>query len=362
MFIIVDGCTAEIVGDDIEEVAGYFEDSQTPVLYAKLPGFKGNNLWGHSRVLNAIIDQYLKDADHVNEKQVNVFGIVPYYDSLWLSTLEELEKLLLAIGLEPNIIYGPGKGIGAVKKIPEAAFNLVLAPWTDLDIAEKLKERFGTPFLHYPCVPIGPTETARFVRSLVEYAQLDALNAERYVKKEETRYYFYVRNAVKVFSGGTQTPKRFYINSSAAQGLSLLRFLVNDWGMIPEKIFVVDDVGEIYRESLEREFRKLDYDGVGDFELIFTNDGGLCDVEIKKEALQFNKACLFGTAWDQLTAKNKQLPFVAVSAPYGDSVISNKTWFAWDGALTFIRDLYNDMTTKILGSGVVARFEDAAGH
>jgi nitrogenase molybdenum-iron protein beta chain len=362
MFFIVDGCTSEIVGDDIEEVAGDFQDRGKPVLFAKLPGFKGNNLWGHSQILNAIINQHLEKPDHINDNQVNIFGIVPYYDSFWQATLEELEKLLRVLGLEPNNIYGRGKGVPALQKIPEAAFNLVLAPWTDLDTVEKLQEKFGTPFFHYPCVPIGPTETARFVWALTEYAGLDKTKSGEYIQQEESRYYYYIKNAVKVFGGGTQTPRKFFVNSSAAQTLSLTRFLVNDWWMTPQKIFIIDDVPEKHQERITGELRNVEYDRADEFDVVFTTDGGLCDVEIKKEDFLFKKACLFGTAWDQLTANYKQLPFVRVSAPYGDSVIGNKTYFGWNGALTFLQDLHDDITSKILGSGVVVKFDDIGGH
>jgi nitrogenase molybdenum-iron protein beta chain len=364
MFFLVDGCSSEIVGDDIEEVAEEFADAPVPVLYAKLPGFKGNNLWGHSQILNAIVDQYLKKLpkNKINAKQVNVFGIVPYFDSFWMATLEELEKLLRALGLEPNIIYGRGKGVAALKKIPQAAFNLVLSPWTDLDIAEKLQTVFGTPYFHYPCLPVGPTETAKFIRALGDYAGLDKENSEEYIRQGEERYFFYVRNAIKVFSGGAQTPKRFYINSSAAQALSLTRFLANDWGMTPQKVFITDDLPELHRNRITEELRAIESDDADNFDIVFTKDGGLCDMEIKKEEFTFRKVCLFGTCWDQLTANNRQLPFLSVSAPYGDAVIGNTTYLGYDGALVFIRDLYRDMTQKILGSGIVAKLEDVSGH
>ncbi|MDR0663588.1 MAG: hypothetical protein LBF80_05875 [Spirochaetaceae bacterium] len=364
MFFLVAGCGSEIVGDDIEEVAAEFAGGPVPVLYARLPGFKGNNLWGHAQVLNVLIDQYLKHLPRAEVKpgRVNVLGVVPYFDSFWMATLEELEKMLRALGLDPNVIYGRGKGVEALKKIPEAAFNLVLSPWTDLDTAEKLQDVFGTPYFHYPCLPIGPTETAKFVRALAAYAALDQKKAEDYIREGEDRYYFYVKNAVKVYSGGAQTPKRFFINSSAAQALSLTRFLVNDWGMTPLKIFITDDVPEVHKERITGELRAVESADALNFDIRFTRDGGLCDVEIGKEAFTFRKACLFGTCWDQLTANNRQLPFVPVSAPYGDAMIGDTTYLGYNGALVFIRDLYRDMTQKVLGSGIVARLEDAAGH
>ncbi|MDR1107969.1 MAG: hypothetical protein LBL19_02920, partial [Spirochaetaceae bacterium] len=364
MVILVDGCSSEIVGDDIEEVASGFTGSPVPVLYAKLPGFKGNNLWGHSQVLKGITDQYLKEQPRgeYNKKQVNVFGVVPYFDSFWTAELEELEKMLRTLGLEPNIIYGRGKGIEAINKIPRAAFNLVLAPWTDLEFAEQLQDIFGTPYFHYPCLPVGPTETARFIRAITEYAKLDPKNAEEYIKREEDRYFYYVRNAIKVFVGSQVTPRRFYINSSASQAVSLTRFLVNDWGMTPVKVFITDDVPAPYQEKITGMLRDIEYNDAENFDIVFTHDGGLCDQELAKETFPYSKVCLFGTCWDQLTANNKRLPFLPVSAPYGDAAVGNTSYLGYDGALVFIRDLYRDMTQKILGSGVVAKLEEAAGH
>ena len=39
LLIAVSGCTAEIIGDDIEEVVSNFENQDVPVLSAQLPGF-----------------------------------------------------------------------------------------------------------------------------------------------------------------------------------------------------------------------------------------------------------------------------------------------------------------------------------
>jgi nitrogenase molybdenum-iron protein beta chain len=360
MLMLFDGCSSEIVGDDIEEVASDFADSPIPVLWAKLPGFKGNNLWGHAQVLNSIADQYLVKLPRgeKNPKQVNIFGIVPYYDTYWMGDVEELEKMLTGLGLEPNIIYGRGHGIEEIKKIPQAAFNLVLAPWTDLEYARHLQDLFGTPFFHYPCLPVGPTETARFIRSLAKFAGLDQINAEAYIKREEERYYFYIFNSVGGFLGGPQTPRRFYVNASAAAAVSITRFLVNDMGRTPIKVYITDDVPPEYQEGIVRALRDINSVDTEDFEIVFTNDGGLCAAEIENETYKYKKVCFFGTCWDQLFANNKGLPFVAISAPSGDVIAAANTRLGYNGALNFLRDMLRDLSQKILGSGIVAKLEE----
>ncbi|MDR1042960.1 MAG: nitrogenase molybdenum-iron protein, alpha and beta chain, partial [Clostridiales Family XIII bacterium] len=159
LFLVVSGCASEIIGDDMEEAVGRFADVGKPVIHAELPGFKGDNLYGHGKVLNALIDRCAAPCPgRKNPLLVNVLGIVPHYDPMWAATLDKLEAMLERIGLKPNILYGRNGGLDKFAAIPSAGFNLVVSPWVDLDVAELLKDRFGAPYLHYPNIPIGPTE------------------------------------------------------------------------------------------------------------------------------------------------------------------------------------------------------------
>ena len=76
LFVVLSGCTSEIIGDDIEEVAGNFADAEKPVLWAKTPGFKGNNYLGHDWILKSIFEQYLEDGE-TEKGLVNLFVSPP---------------------------------------------------------------------------------------------------------------------------------------------------------------------------------------------------------------------------------------------------------------------------------------------
>jgi nitrogenase molybdenum-iron protein beta chain len=357
LFVVVDGCVSQIVGDDIEEVVGRFSREGRPVISASLPGFKGNNLYGHSEILKAIINQWLPKSrpKKVNAKQVNVFGIVPFYDTFWAGTLEEIEKALRRLDLEPNIIYGRGKGIAEVERIPEAAFNLILSPWVDHDIAKLLEEKYGTPYLIYPNIPIGPTDTKLFYDKLAAFAKVDISAAKKIIEGEEDRYYYYINHHLRFIYTCRVAPKEFFINSSAGVAVALTKFLINDLGFLPRKIFINENVSEEYHEKIYSHINACEWeskgeDGAGDIEVIFTNDGGLCDTYVKSEDTTFRKTLLLGTTWDELTAKNLKLPFVSVSSPYGDLMIGAKHFFGFDGALNLVADIYNDTAEKGLGT------------
>lgn len=348
IIVAVGGCTASIIGDDIEEVVGNFLGSRIPVLYAEIPGFKGNNLYGHSKILKAIIGQYLEPSPNINSRQVNVWGIVPYYDTMWEGTLEEIEKLMISVGLKPNIIYGHGRGIENLKKIPQAEFNLVLSPWVDLDIVEELKERFNTPFFHYPTVPIGPTETSKFLRELADYASLEKKVVEAYIKENEDRYYYYINRSLSWIYHCRPLTKKYVTISSASAALSTTRFLINDLGFIPEKVYIVEDVPKEYQERVRSYFEDVELDDKID--LIFTDDAGIAAEELKDKELRGNTV-LLGSAWDDALAQNFKIPFIPISAPYGDVIIGNKNYFGYTGGISLFADYYTAVANKT-GLGV----------
>ena len=86
LFVILSGCTTEIIGDDIEEVAEEFAEKGKNVVWAKTPGFKGNNYQGHDWVLSAIFEQYLTKLPPAPKIKglVNIFAGVPQQDPFWL--------------------------------------------------------------------------------------------------------------------------------------------------------------------------------------------------------------------------------------------------------------------------------------
>ena len=71
-YVVISGCTTEIIGDDIQEVAEDFYTNEKPVVWAKTPGFKGNNYLGHDWILKSIFEQYLTKL----EPQPKIKGLV----------------------------------------------------------------------------------------------------------------------------------------------------------------------------------------------------------------------------------------------------------------------------------------------
>lgn len=56
IFVVLTGCTADIVGDDVSQVVKDYKDQGVPIVYAETGGFKGTNFKGHEIVIKAIVD------------------------------------------------------------------------------------------------------------------------------------------------------------------------------------------------------------------------------------------------------------------------------------------------------------------
>ena len=129
LFVVLTGCTGELIGDNVPDLVRSYQEAGYPIVYANTPGFKGNNLFGHEEVVNAIIDQYVGPYSGEKKKGlVNLWFETPYYNQNWRGDYQELARILRGAGLEVNVLFGPeNPGVEAWKKIPQAQFNLVVS-------------------------------------------------------------------------------------------------------------------------------------------------------------------------------------------------------------------------------------------
>ena len=273
LFVVLSGCTGEIIGDDIKEVAEDFEDADKPVVYAKTPGFKGNNYVGHDWILKSIFEQYLNREDIRSKREeailengsitekglVNIFAGPPQQDPYWLGNLREIENLISSIGLKPNTIFGFGRGIQNIEKIPSAQFSILISPWVGLESAKYLETKFKIPLLHYPVLPIGATETSKFLRAVQEFTGVSKELVEKVIEEKEAEFYYYIERFADTLLETRILGKRFTVVSDSQYTTAVTKFLVNDMGLFPEKLFITDDAPENFRESIASEISTLNY-------------------------------------------------------------------------------------------------------
>lgn len=350
LFVVLNGCIGEIVGDDIASVVGNFQEKDVPIVYAETGGFKGNNFIGHEIVTEAILDQFVdKFAPHKGTRKkglINVWSELPFQNTFWRGDLTELKRILEGAGFQVNILFGHGSG--GVKEwltIPEAEFNLVVSPWLGLKTAQYLEQKYGQPYLHLPVLPIGAKQVAEFLRRIVEFSGENKRKTEAFIKKEEKEYYYYLEYFADFYAEyWWGLPASYAVVGDSAYNLALNKFLVNQLGLIPARQIITDKTPEMYRAELADEYQHLAEDVAADVE--FVEDGYIVNKLLKETDFGHKPPIIFGTTWERDTAKALGGHIVEVSYPVSYDVVLNKSYIGYRGALTLLEKIFTTAISK----------------
>ncbi|MDR1231014.1 MAG: hydrogenase [Spirochaetaceae bacterium] len=345
LFIVLSGCTSEIIGDDIADVAGEFKHAAKPVVYANTPGFKGNNYLGHDWILKALFEQYLADRKPDTQKGlVNIFASPPVQDPFWLGNLRELERLIARLGLTPNTIFGYGRGVKNIDRLPDAELTILVSPWAGLESVRFLEKRFNIPVLHYPVLPIGAFETSKFLRAVAEAARIDAQTVQNAIDEQENEYYYYIERFSDIFLEQRIMSKRFCTVTDAHYGIALTKFLVNDLGLYPTVPFITDDTPEARRVAVKAEFGRLNY-GIK-AEAVFTADGE--EIQRKIRAIDFaGNGLILGSSWERKIAAEVNGHFILVAHPMIERMVINGHLAGYSGGLKLLEDIYTTARSEL---------------
>ena len=206
-----------------------------------------------------------------------------------------------------------------------------------------LEERFGTPYLHYPTLPVGAFETSRFLRTVGEFAGIDREKTERIIAEHEREYYYYIERFADVFLETRVMSKRFVVVSDAQYTLALTKFLVNDMGLFPSKQYITDGTPEKYREQLGNYLKELNY-GI-QAEMEFITDGYKIHEEIRNTDF-YGYPLILGSSWEKKAAADTRAHYVTISWPIIERLVINGTYVGYDGGLRLLEDIYSVVLTR----------------
>jgi nitrogenase molybdenum-iron protein beta chain len=343
LFVVLTGCVGELIGDNVPDLVGKYQRAGYPVVYANTAGFKGNNLYGHEVVVDAIIDQFVGDYQGEKKKGlVNLWFETPYYNHNWRGDYQELARILRGAGFEVNVLFGAeNPGVEAWKKIPQAQFNLVVSPWVGVKNAEHLQKKYDQPFLHIPEIPVGEEATAKFIRQVVEYAGIDKTQSEQFIRQEADIYYYYLEHFSEFFAEYWYgMPSEFVVTADSAYALAYSKFLADQIGLIPKKVIITDNAPEKYRQAISEYFKTNISEGVS-IDVIFEEDGYLVEKEIETVEFTSGKPLILGSSWELTLAEKKGALFFEVAAPSSETLVVNRSHIGYRGALQFLERIYS---------------------
>ncbi|WP_292801905.1 nitrogenase component 1 [Methanobrevibacter sp.] len=334
LFVVTSGCVPSLIGDDVDQVVDEFRD-KAAVIHVNAPGFKANSPEGYNLFWDAIIDQLLPDeAGDVEEKTVNIFGIVPYNHVYWKGDLLTIKNLLGSIGIKANIIFSEKNGLDHINQIPQAEYNIVVNPWLGVRAVEKLEEKYGTPFIKFPNVPVGAKQTAEFLRTVGEKIGVPEQTVENFISQKEDWYYRlleYPGDAIILVR-----PNSFYaVAAESSYAIAFTKFLANELGYLPDIIQITDNPPIEVREEIISEIRN-NLDTVVQPDIIFEAD----TYKIRKNLEDRPFLFLFSSSIEAPTSiEDYNALHIPISYPIYNRAVLAKHYGGYEGGLTVVEDV-----------------------
>lgn len=334
-YFVLTGCTAGIIGDDIVSVTEEFQDKGYSVYPIETPGFVGDSNLGYETVWTTMINQVIEEDVPKDDKLVNIFGIIPYHDPFWSGALEEIDRILSALGLKVNTFFTKHQGIETIRKCSGAALNIIINPWLFKGPAKKMEQKFGIPSIRVPGLFVGATDTTKFVRQVAEAMHLDQEIVDKVIAAEEEYVYDYLAQSVGVVSW-----KRFAVVADANNAVGITRCLANDFSFTPvlvivsEPLFRQEDKDRIVAQIEDLEYAKPP-------KVIFASDQYEINQALREEEEEIT--LLIGSSNEREVALEKDIQFILAAFPMNERLVFNRTYAGYRGSLTFTEDLYDNL-------------------
>jgi nitrogenase molybdenum-iron protein beta chain len=348
--VVLTGCTAGIVGDDVDSVVSEFASEGKPIVSVETAGFKASNFEAHSLVVNAIIDQYVSKFESENKPKsakntVNLIASIPYQDPFWKGNLAEYKRLLAGIGLKANILFGPESGgVKEWQSIPTALFNILVSPWYGKPIADHLKDKYGQEYTWFHHIPIGANATEAFLSQVVEFAisqgaEIDKEKAYRFIEHESKAYYEEIDNlATFLLEFRYGLPNHVHIFHDAGYVVGLSKFLLHEVGIIPKEQFITDATPEKFQEAIRADLKSTS--DKREIPLYFEPDAGTAQ-EILRKVNHSGRGIIIGSGWDKELAKEKSYDFLSAAIPSPYRLVMTTNYVGFTGGLRVIEDIYH---------------------
>ena len=292
-------CTAELIQDDPGGLALAL-NLPIPVVALELPAYQRKENWGASETFYHLV-RALVPGQH---QRTPLAGRAAVCNILGPTALgfrhrddtREIRSLLQELGIQVNVVAPLDASVAAIRKLPEADFNVVLYPELARTAAQWLQRQFDQPFTQ--TVPYGVNGTLDFIAEVRELAGLGNSEATRQAYLQNSRARWYAKSVDSTYLTG----KRVFVFGDATHAIGAARVAHQEMG------FEVVGLGTYSRE-FAREVR--DAAKLYGVEALITDD--YLDVEDQVKALQ--PELLLGTQMERHIAKRLGIPCTVISAP-----------------------------------------------
>ncbi|MDR1832400.1 MAG: hypothetical protein LBQ97_06700 [Fusobacteriaceae bacterium] len=336
LYVVATGCMTEMIGDDTDGVVREFQAEGKPVVAISTPSFRGDSYHGYEIALDGIFNKFLPKAKKKNPKLVNIFGLVPGYDPFFRGDLEEIERLLTAVGLSVNTFFTPGQTFENIASAPSAALNIVFSRVWGRDFAGKFEEKHDTPHL-IADLPVGPEATDAFLLQIADKLGLDLQKVQKIIEKENSTFYGYFERGADIFCDGDLKHYAATV-TNATYALPLTRFLTRELGWVVTDSFVTDKLTDTQKSVLnDGEFPLQFLQGAQEIARALNNNHP--NGRGQRYFDDLSPLYILGSTLEKRTAAARGARSLSLSFPVYDRFITDRGYAGYRGGLHLFEDL-----------------------
>jgi nitrogenase molybdenum-iron protein alpha/beta subunit len=184
LIVVLSCCCSGIIGDDVETVAQIAaQEVQAEVLAIRSEGFGGDFRSGYEDAFRALM-ALMEERREVRRGTINIIGARqgPTYTE-WTEDLNELERLVKALGVEISGVLCGGCTVEQIRQAPSAELNASWCYDWGQKLGDLMEERFGIPYARTG-QPYGPTATEEWILGVAVPMGLEE-RARELIRREE---------------------------------------------------------------------------------------------------------------------------------------------------------------------------------
>ena len=348
LFVVITGCTAEIIGDDVASVIRNYRategEDRPPLVHASGAGFKGNSYFGYDSVLQSLFRDYVTPAPVKKKGKVNVWGIPPAFDVFWEGNLLELRRVLEGIGLEVNTFFTRKDSLADLRGSGDAELNIIVSPINGVPAAKVFKEVHGVDNF-ITDLPIGAKATTAFALEVADLLKLNKKKVAKFLAAEKDNYYHFFNRLGDSYAD-LDFQRYLVIVADTSYAISLAGFATHELGWIPKLVAITDPTDEEDRPAIIRRFdgKLADPDTAVAFETDASQIASrLTERWPKSDGSKyyqpFTPAFVIGSRLDRDFADSIGAGHLSVSYPISNRLVLNRAYAGFYGALSLIEDI-----------------------
>ena len=347
LIAVINSPGAALIGDDLDRFLAE-EVGDIPAFALENTGFSGSFGSGYQKAIIRALDAVRRhgasagvkpafNGDTVTgggaagsgekRRTVNILGLC-IYQKHYARNLSVLRHLLELSGIGLAAAPGAGDSAASLSGIGGAALNVALYPEYSLEIAEKLKDEYGTPyFIPEEGPPIGFDAAEAFIRGICRELGGNGQRALEEIERARARAYLYLSRFSSLL--GLPRGTLFSVKAEASVAYAITKWLCTYLGMMPASVSVLSGGDAFFVQKLETFL-----------------DGIHCRKALEAPVIETPTHILLadGNTIAELKLYGQRFCGIEIALPsLGYIDVTGKTLFGGDGALFLLEQILNGL-------------------